>query len=366
LRVYGWSNAAGGVHHYRIREPLRGLSIRGHQTRSLPVANLEAFEQWDVVLVRGLHNPRNSMLWRWAAQSGKPALRVYDLDDDIWAWPPGTKEYDYWTDERRLNVELNIQCADLVTTPTHSLAEILAELNPRVAVLPNTIPDKLLHLLPQRRDKFIIGWQGAHQHVIDLQLIYNPVLRFMLRHSNVEFHLWGPHGTLDFPDALANRIITFPWTSRVWDHYLRLNMDIGLAPINMGERFNETKSDIRLREYAALGIPFIASAGTTYANTALAARGMLADTEDEWEEALEQLYRKPNLRYWMSEQGRLRARLWTTEDNGKEWESAYVRARNARNLRESAEGNGQPIASKLVSADGTQDRAIADVQTSRL
>jgi hypothetical protein len=363
VRVFGWSNAVGGVHHYRIREPLRGLALRGHETRSLPVATAETFETNDIVLVRGLHNPRNSALWRWAAESGQPALRVYDLDDDIWAWNPSTQEAQYWDDERRLQAELNIQAADLVTTPTHVLAEVLVDLNPRVAVLPNTIPERLLRLLPPRNDRFIVGWQGAQQHIADLQLIYNPVLRFMLRHSDVELHLWGPQGfELDIPGTLADRIVCYPWTQSVWQHYMRLNMDVGLAPIDVGDRFNETKSDIKLREYAALGIPFIASRSLAYTNTALAARGMVADTEAEWEEALEELYRNTNLRHWMSEQGRLRARLWTTEENGIEWERAYERAGATKRLRNSA--TAPRISESIISTvNRNGDRAIARVNT---
>jgi glycosyltransferase involved in cell wall biosynthesis len=216
------------------------------------------------------------------------------------------------------------------------LAEVLLELNPRIAVLPNTIPEKLLQLLPGKHSGFVIGWQGAQQHIADLQLIYNPVLRFMLQHSDVEFHLWGPSRfDLEMPGPLQDRIICHPWTSSVWEHYLRLNMDVGLAPIDVGDRFNETKSDVKLREYAALGIPFIASRSKAYDMTAGAARGMIADSEEEWFDALTELYRNQGLRHWMQEQGRLRARLWTTEANSQEWERAYERARHTRNLRES-------------------------------
>ena len=361
MKIFGWSNAAGGVHHYRIREPLRGLALRGHETRSLPVATAEIFEQYDVVLVRGLHNPKNSLLWRWAAQTNQPALRVYDLDDDIWAWREGTKEYKYWDDNRRLEAELNIQCADLVTAPTHNLAELLSDLNPRLAVLPNTIPRKLLQLNPNHRNRFIIGWQGAQQHTADLRLIYDPVLRFMLRHSDVELHLWGPEKLEQYLPAFDERIICYPWIQSVWGHYMRLSMDIGLAPIDPTDRFNETKSDIKIREYAALGIPFIASKSDAYTQTTLAARGFLAETEQDWEDGLEELYKNRNLRYQMSEQGRLRARLWTTEENGIEWERAYERAKHTRKLRESPGVILSPESSYQQTRGG---KPIANVPTS--
>lgn len=363
MRVFGWSNAVGGVHHYRIREPLRGLALRGHETRSLPVANLAVFESFDVVLVRGLHNERNSMLWRHAAETGAHALRVYDLDDDIWGWNPATKEYDYWNDDRRLQAELNIQAADLVTTPTAAMADVLVDLNPHIAVLPNTIPAKLLRLIPPHNDRFIVGWQGAQQHIADLQLIYNPVLRFMLRYPDVEFHLWGPQRfDLDIPGRLQDRIICYPWTRSIYEHYLRLNMDVGLAPIDVGDRFNETKSDVKLREYAALGIPFIASRSRAYTRTTEAARGMVADNEEEWEGALVELYRNTSLRRWMQEQGRLRARLWTTEDNALEWERAYERARHTRNLRDRAIASSIIEPSRTYSVNG--DRDAQTIETS--
>lgn len=365
MRIYGWSNAQGGVHHYRIREPLRGLALRGHETRSLPVATAEVFEQWDIVLVRGLHHPKNSLLWRWAAETSRPALRVYDLDDDIWAWEPGSKEDQYWTDERRMNAEINIQCADLVTTPTTALADVLSELNPRVAVLPNTIPAKLLQMFPNHGERFIVGWQGAQQHVRDLHLIYDAVLRFMLRHPEVEFHLWGPEQLEQYLPALANRIICHPWIQSVWGHYSRLSMDVGLAPIDLSNRFNETKSDIKLREYAGLGIPFIASRSNAYTSTTLASRGYVADSPGEWEEALEELYRNRPLRHRISEQARLRARLWTTEENGIEWERAYERAIYARNLRNPSV-ESSPLSSSLIVASREGDRPIENVNAAGL
>jgi glycosyltransferase involved in cell wall biosynthesis len=347
------------------------LSFRGHETKTLPAANASIFEQWDAVIVRGLHHPKNSLLWQWAAQTGQRALRVYDLDDDIWAWNPGSKEDRYWTDERRLRVELNIQAADLVTTPTPRLAILLSELNPRTAVLPNTIPEKLLQLQPPNPGRFVIGWQGAQQHIRDLQIIYTPVLRFLLHHSDAEFHVWGPRGIQDFPDALANRIIVHPWVSSIWQHYYRLDMHIGLAPLDPGDTFNVTKSDIRIREYAALGIPFIASNSDAYTTTATAARGMVVgNSAEEWEEALEELYKNHDLRAWMTEQGRLRARLWTTEANGLEWERAYGRAIDARNhYRIPAATTATdtiPAVSKLINANGDGNRAIVNVRTSHL
>jgi glycosyltransferase involved in cell wall biosynthesis len=143
-------------------------------------------------------------------------------------------------------------------------------------------------------------------------------------------------------------------------------MDVGLAPIDVGDRFNETKSDVRLREYAALGIPYIASRSEAYTRTALDTRGLVASTEEEWEESLIELYRNTNFRRWITEQGRLRARLWTTEENAKEWERAYERAGYTRSLAAKAAGIStiKPHVSDY-SSNGDR-RPVANVRTSRV
>jgi glycosyltransferase involved in cell wall biosynthesis len=290
---------------------------------------------YDVLLVRGLHDPTNSRLWEAAATLPNLTL-VYDLDDDIWAYHPDTMTYRYWNDDRRLRAEQNIQLAHVVTTPTEALAGYLQQLNPNVAVLPNTVPRKLLQTLrPQRtHNKFVVGWQGAYQHLHDIELIMTPLFRFMLRHLDVELHLWGVDRFADLPTGLTNRVRCYGWTASVWGHYFNLDMDIGLAPLDMSDPFNESRSDIRAREYAALGIPCIASGGQTYGYTIKhGVTGLLAYDPTEWEEYLELLYADKYQREFLAEMGRKKAgESYTTEGNAIEWERVYVAARN-RNVR---------------------------------
>lgn len=327
MRVLGWSNGHGGIHHYRIRERLRALKMLGHEVKFTPAITGAIFEEYDVVIVRALHHPMNSQAWRWASQLRDRALLIYDLDDDIWAWNPAYEAYSYWDDERRHNVEVNIQCADFVTTPTKGLADILCQLNPRVGIVPNTIPATLLNMRQDNRVKFTVGWQGGDQHATDLQQIYRAVFRFLLRHSDVVFHVWGGAQSYDtLPGPLLKRIILTPWQQSVWQYYFSLSMDVGLAPLDSTETFNVTKSDIRLREYAGLGIPFIASMSEAYGATALASGGLVATNEEDWGEYLELLYSDRELRQQLSRAGRKAAQRWTTEANAERLEKQYERA----------------------------------------
>jgi len=172
----------------------------------------------------------------------------------------------------------------------------------------------------------------------------------MLRHSDVELHLWGPGNFADLPRGLAERVKCFPWIESTWQHYYRLNMDVGLAPLDHFDLFNYTKSDIRLREYSALGIPFIASNVPAYRETAIEAGGYLASDENDWEECLENLYCYSSLRADLSSKGRAIATRWTTESNAHRWESAYVSAING----EPASTTSKPATSATSSATSAE------------
>ncbi len=320
MKVFGWSDGHGGVFHYRIKEPLRGLRLLGHQVQTGSALQLKLADVYDTILVRALHNPHESRGWLALAQQGRHLL-VYDLDDDVWAWHPTDQSAQYWNEQRRLHAEINIQVADLVTTPSPRLGRLLSQLNPNVAVLPNTVPRWLTSMTRPRRDRFVIGWEGAHQHVHDLELIYRPVFRFMVNHPDVEFHLWGPerHTWLPsimqwLPPGLAGRIRCHGWQADVPSYYRSLSMDVCLAPLE-ATPFNETKSAIRIQEHSALGIPVLASPSPAHDGYLVdGVNGYLASSPSAWEKALEAVYRNPTLGEQLGQNGRRLAKAWTTEE----------------------------------------------------
>jgi glycosyltransferase involved in cell wall biosynthesis len=331
MRVFGWSDGQGGVFHYRIKEPLRGLRLRGHRTETGQALQLKTADRHDVILVRALHNPHESKGWMALAEQGNHLL-VYDLDDDVWAWHPTTNSYQYWNDQRRLQVEINIQIADLVTTPSIEFARILQNLNPNVKVLPNTVPRWLTSIAPLKRDVFVVGWEGAHQHLRDLQMMMSPLFRFMVRHRDVQLWLWGPDGFADLPPGLADRVKCFPWQSDVPSFYRSLAMDVALAPLE-DQPFNETKSAIRVQVHSALGHPIIASSSLAHVGYLQpGVNGFYADREGDWEDCLEALYTDRSLRELLARGGReLAKRHWTTEGNAVHRELLYQDCLDERN-----------------------------------
>jgi glycosyltransferase involved in cell wall biosynthesis len=337
MRIFGWSDGHGGVFHYRIKEPLRGLRLLGCQTQTGSALQLKLADAYDTILVRALHNPHESRGWLALAQQGRHLL-VYDLDDDVWAWHPTSESARYWNDQRRLQVEINIQVADVVSTPSPRLGALLAQLNPNVAILPNTVPKWLTSISQPRRDRFVVGWEGAHQHVHDLDLIYKPVFRFMVNHPDVEFHLWGPERDTWLPSimqwlppGLAGRVRCYGWQPDVPSYYRSLSMDVCLAPLEPTP-FNETKSAIRIQEHSALGIPVIASPGPAYEGFLMdSVNGYFASSQASWEKTLERIYRNPTLGEQLGQNGRrLAKQKWTTEGQAAARRLIYQEAHDER------------------------------------
>jgi hypothetical protein len=320
LRVYGWNQGAGGTYWYRVAEPLRGLQLRGHQTASGNALTDQILDEFDTILTHTLHEESASEAWEKLYRRGKHRL-IIDIDDDVWNFDKRTDTHRFWTDERLLRLQTNISLADVVTTPSEHLAEILSELNPNVRVLPNTVPEWLLTHEPRRpRQNFVMGYQGARQHTIDVQTIGQDVWTILNRHRRARIHIWGELNPLGWPDG---RVVRTPWNSDVPSYYRSLNMSIGLGPL-ADIPFNYAKSAIRAIEYAALGFPCILTDVPAYRPYVVYGQtGWLVPPGKPWLEHLEWAYSNRDELADMGRFARTCAQNYTTEYNAFRWEVAY-------------------------------------------
>jgi hypothetical protein len=108
-------------------------------------------------------------------------------------------------------------------------------------------------------------------------------------------------------------------------HYPSLfeNIRIGLVPLNLCD-FSEAKSYLKGLEYAASGIPFIASPTHEYRLLASEGIGRIASTPDEWRDHATELL-DPDLRRAEAEKQRaLVSARYHYELKGEEWSSALA------------------------------------------
>lgn len=320
--VYGWNQGTGGTHWYRIAEPLRGIALHGWETGTGPEMTVQIAEKYETIVTHILHDETASQGWEALARHGKNRL-VMDVDDDVWNFDPNTDTHRYWTPDRLLRLQNNMAMADLITTPSPYLAGLIEEEFKRpVAVLPNYVPQWLLtHKPVQYRTKFVMGYQGARQHTVDLRTIAQDVYFMLSRKRRASVHLWGELNPIGWPIGRVHRT---PWQTDIPSYYRSLAMTIGLGPL-ADIPFNYAKSAVRAVEYAALGIPAMVTDVPAYRGFVHDGwTGWLVPMGASWYERLDWAYRNRNQVQLMGETARRLAQEWTTETNAHRWIEAYT------------------------------------------
>jgi glycosyltransferase involved in cell wall biosynthesis len=310
-----------GAAFYRLLLPLgelgrqRGFSVTlkpGYE----PISSTD-FAGAGVIVGQRVGNP---VQW---AQAGSSAALVYEIDDDVFSILPENKlaYADYQRAEVREGTEACIARADLVTVTTEPLAEVMRRYNANVAVLPNHVPDWVFDLPQPSHQRLSIGWAGGASHTRNIDSVATPVRRFLKR-SGWVLRLVGT----DYRDQLGGAEFT-PWTDIVQQpeaYYSALNFDIGIAPLR-DNQFNRCKSPLRLLEYAARGIPVVASDVAPYREFIEdGVTGFLVRHEHEWLKRLSELAADEDLRTKVGRAAQEKARAWAMSEGWNLWASAYA------------------------------------------
>ncbi len=264
LSVYGWTVGVGGTAHYRIREPLRALALSGFNTEHGMEMHAGIQREHDIIVAHMPHTEMALGVWRALKNGGHNKL-VFDIDDYAWNYPKGSGTREYWTVENLGGLEECARLADLVTTPSFALAEVMRGFNKNVVLIPNTVPITLTNQRERQQHKvFRVGYQGASQHKMDFAQpgIQESLGMFLSSHPYAELHLYGFHkGSVYFPKSMASRVKIREWQPDLAAYYKSLDFEVGIGPLS-DHPFNEYKSDIRIREYMAIGaIPVVQTNG---------------------------------------------------------------------------------------------------------
>ncbi len=144
-------------------------------------------------------------------------------------------------------------------------------------------------------------------------------LREVIAETGVDMHWIG----WDFGSTIGDVGRFTPWRANVWEYYANIDFDIGVIPLS-GHPFNESKSHIKALEYAALGIPTIASDSAPSRDFVQdGVTGYLCRTQDEWRARLRELVNDADARDEMGAAARKVAAGWTIQDGWRHWNDAY-------------------------------------------
>jgi glycosyltransferase involved in cell wall biosynthesis len=331
MKIFAGHDGSGCA-WYRIILPLAEFGKHGHEvtladaSQHGPVhtATIRQAAGHDLVVAQRWDRHEGMGAWRRMAATSR---LVYEVDDDVWSIEPvNWASYSrYSRDDVRDAVTHGAQVADLVTVTTEPLAEVMREHtgHQNVRVLPNYVPGWVCDLDRPVRDRPAVGWMGGASHGRDIGVIAQPVRRFLNRHPGWDMHLMG----VDYrPTIRHDRAVFSPWLHVTGDphgFYGSIDFDIGLAPLYPAA-FARSKSHIKALEYAALGIPVIASDSEPYRDFVLhGVTGFLVKRDHEWLGYMSELANDEGLRTAMGAKAREMARGWTIDQGYQLWEKAY-------------------------------------------
>jgi len=353
------TDGTGGA-AYRAMLPMRALADAGHRAEYIEwdhrdPAPFERAHQADVVL-----------LWRHfraPARRLATALReagvavMFDNDDDMTRVPKGSPAYSEMKAAReQVAKELGamLRLTELVSTTCGELAGRLRRLGaPDVRVVENYVAQDFLRERRADGDGVTVGWVAGAEHRGDLKdLRLRRTLEALLEaHPRVSLVSVGVDVGVRSERYTHRPFVRFPELPDAIAQF-----DLAIAPI-ADVSFNRVRSNIKVKEYAAAGVPWLASPIGPYKDLGEQQGGRLV-ADYGWAEALAELVTDDTARAALAERAAAWGRSQTVHANVGEWEAVFAEAaeRAGRTVSVSLAGREAPAAS--APAGGARPRTI--------
>jgi GT2 family glycosyltransferase/glycosyltransferase involved in cell wall biosynthesis len=264
---------------------------------------------------------------------------LYDLDDDLRHIPRDHPDAKLLRPRGGLVSRL-VRSADAVWVSTTPLATALADVREDVRIVPNGLDERLwgevVPLKEPRQGPVRILFMGTATHDADFAIVEGALARLKsVLAEQVSIEILGVTMRSDLP----------PWVTRVpmpadasssypafvnWFSCQR--WDIGIAPL-ADTAFNRCKSDIKALDYAAIGMPILASDHVAYRSSLADGPGgwLVANDENAWFVALTDLVQYAKLRKRLADGARQALSSRTLAAQGRTRRAAWLALAHAAN-----------------------------------
>lgn len=269
-----------------------GLMNNG-STLGVQLADQQVHIDIPAIVMQRYMDSRTTELVRRARRFGQRVIN--DLDDWFWEISEKNAAAKYVNPDENPNSNINhyrktLESSDLVTVSTPFLAEQISEWGVPVRIIENAVSAFMFPTRKHRPGKPVVGWVGSTAHRSgDLQVLKDFYSEIS---TMVSFHHTGQHPYhpqfCDEVDVAPDSVTTLPMLSP-FEYPHGFTFDIGVVPL-VDIPFNHAKSWIKGLEYAAAGIPFIASPLPEYVRLQKEyGIGRLAYDRSDWVSHIEEL-----------------------------------------------------------------------------
>lgn len=353
LRVYFMRQDTGGCGFYRVMQPTRALNEFQGEHIIAEESDWITFplgQRYDVIVAPRVSHPLVIGVLKNLQACGK--LIVYESDDLLSKLPdynPFQKDYEESAPYREFF--LNMVNAAIVSTE-----ELRGSLGRQdvTYVCHNAINENFwpMKARSQSTDKVRIVWGGSATHEGDLKLIVPVIKRLIQRFEKKIEIIWVNYVPNDFicaaRDADGRMVQAFPPQFREYMRFVPgchvanwsklldgLNPNIALAPL-IDNEFNRSKSEIKVLEAWALGVPIVASDVAPYRRAINSGEnGILCpDNVDIWFNEVRRLVEDAGRRTELAENGLEKLRLnYTTRKISRDYLRALLTIADGKTVR---------------------------------
>ena len=231
---------------------------------------------------------------------------IYESDDDLLSIDKSNRDYNFLK-KRIIAMDYLIKNSNLITVSTNVLFNRFNNIT-KTTIVRNYLVNELKPITNVKTIKsnnsIDIGYYGTLTHDDDLLMIKDSISKIVKKFKenynfDVKFHIIGGmnkkheeswYSKVEIPKDSTDFVSFMNWIKN------NVKYDIMLAPL-MDTQFNNAKSELKYIEYSALGMPGIYSDLPPY-NSVIkdGVNGLLAKTNEDWEEKIEKLILDQDLR----------------------------------------------------------------------
>jgi glycosyltransferase involved in cell wall biosynthesis len=264
MRIIGLITENDGAAYHRVFLPLMLLpGVDCHLTNKITEEQLE--KGCDILYINRLA-PYDTLeqIQEWKKKYGFKL--IVDIDD-FWFLDAHHIFFDIWKEDKITDKILSfIESADWVTCTHGRLYTAIKEINNKVAILPNAIPQEgQFNITRTQSDKVRLFWAGSITHQKDVEILRGPMQRLTELTNKVTPVLGGyTHSDVwsaivaAYTNGLKLKPILHKGTSPANYYSIYQDCDIALIPL-LETSFNRYKSNLKVLEAANVGAAVVVS-----------------------------------------------------------------------------------------------------------
>lgn len=325
-----------GSGYWRMVQPARYMDTAGlHIDITAAGVDIDKLKDYDTIFVQRIHDWEGYYLLARLKEMGKRV--VYDIDDDMFNIPPENPASRMIGRDAQMAAAECMKLADVVTVTTDVLQTVIRNVTEGVeaVIIPNGVdmddgwvPTPFTGCQDGWKRIF---WQGGESHAEDWIECADAVDAIMGERQDVRVTILGY-----LPPAIRILMKKSCWKDRVEflefsdiETYLKIakhvRAEVGIAPLQ-NTLFNRSKSPIKYIEYAAMGIPTVASDTLPYSDVIEDGKdGFLASDSESWFNALAACLDDKVKRFGVIEAARRKVRAdYNVKEIAKFWKQVLV------------------------------------------